>query len=64
MTYKKPYLTLFNGITDSTKTLENVLISLEKANVPHKDFEKLEHLLLDMKALQAYAEEQYISNID
>lgn len=63
MTYKKPYLTLFNGITDNTKNLELLLKKLIKTKIPQEDFSELLKVQKNLKNLQINAEEQIIHKI-
>ena len=56
--YKKPYLILFNSITDTIKNLENTIIELDMQDTILK---VLENEIKTLKSAQANAEEAFIS---
>ena len=56
--YKKPYLILFNSITDTIKNLENTIIELDMQDTILK---ALENEIKTLKSAQANAEEAFIS---
>ena len=55
--YKLPYFALFNGITEVTKSLETLALSVSDEQLRTA----LEQKIIALRQLQLNAEEQYIS---
>ncbi len=57
LNYRKPYYTLFNGITDVVSTLEELAQKIECRSCQMQ----LEQMMIQLRQLQIDSEEQFIS---
>ncbi len=56
--YKKPYLTLFNGLSDIIEETDRYIISSEDITA----YEKLENLVMQLKELQQKSEQLFLES--